>query len=273
MSKAIILQHVPHEGAGRILPALRDFGIPVEIRKLHAGDEVPTKLDEVRVLVVMGGPMGVNETDVTRFPFLGAEIGLLKQVIDADLPFLGICLGAQLMAFASGAKVFPNVSMARTKPGEAAQPAEPIAPLPEIGWGPVNLPFPGGNEPVVAGLRDGVMMFHWHFDTFDLPRLPASATPQGPPPPPTGNVLIASTRFCRNQAYRFKNRIFGFQFHFEMDREGIEAMIEHAREDWRKVLGADGDARIRRDTEQYYPEYERVGNRLIDNFVQTLRLH
>ena len=270
MSRAIILQHVAHEGPGRIVPVFRDFGIPTEVRHLYRGDEVPTDLDELRVLVVMGGPMGVGDIGKGQFPFLQPELDLLKRLVAADRPVLGICLGAQLLAHAAGAKVYPNVKPAKT-------PAEAATPMPEIGWGPISLPFPGGAEPIMMGLHDGTMMFHWHFDTFDLPKLPPPpppppGTPPGPPPP-TGNALLASTRACRNQAFRFKTRLFGFQFHFEMEREGIEAMLENAREDWMKVLGADGAERIREETERHYGRYERLGNKVIENFVEFLKLY
>src|SRR6185295_12583696 len=115
-------------------------------------------------------------------------------------------------------------------------------------------PFPGGTEPIVFGLSDGAPMFHWHFDTFDLPRLPPPANPAPPPapPPPTGNSLISSTRTCKNQAFRFKTKLFGFQYHFEMTTDGIGAMIANAKEDWTKVLGADGDKKILEDTKRNY---------------------
>src|SRR4051812_31894163 len=70
MSRAIILQHVPFETPGRIVPVFRDFGIPVETRHLYRGDEVPTDLDELRVLVVLGGPMGVKDIGDPKYPFL-----------------------------------------------------------------------------------------------------------------------------------------------------------------------------------------------------------
>jgi len=270
MTQAVILQHVAHEGPGRIVPIFRDYGIPIEIRRLYAGDEVPTDVDELRVLVVMGAPLGVADVDNPRFPFLRDEVALLKRLITEDRPVMGICLGAQLLAHAAGARVYPN-----TVPGPT--PDAPPVPAPEIGWGPIRLPFPGGTEPVLAGVPDGAMMFHWHFDTFDLPRLPTPPPPPAgappAPPPPTGHVLMASTAVCRNQAFRFKQRLFGFQFHFEMDQTGIEAMLAHGREDVLKVLGPEGESRLREETARYLPRYLRLGERIIRNFVEYLKLY
>jgi GMP synthase (glutamine-hydrolysing) len=268
MSRAVILQHVPFETPGRIVPALQDFGIPCEIRHLYKGDEVPTDLDPMRLLIVLGGPMSVADVGSPQYPFLAKELELLKRLIAADRPVLGICLGAQLLAHAAGAKVYPNV-----KPG--AKPEDPVTPMPEIGWAPVMFPFPGGTEPIAFGLGDGAPMFHWHFDTFDLPRLPAPANPAPPPapPPPTGNALISSTRACKNQAFRFKSRMFGFQYHFEMTEAGIEALLANRKEDVLKVLGADGEAKIREDTKKFYPRHARLGDKVLQNFVQFLKAY
>src|SRR3954469_19006726 len=104
MSKAVILQHVPQEGPGRITPVFRDFGIPVEVRHLYKGDEVPTDLDEIRVLIVLGGPMGVADVGSEKYPFLAKEVEVLTRMVKADRPVLGFCLGAQLLAHAAGAK-------------------------------------------------------------------------------------------------------------------------------------------------------------------------
>ena len=274
MSKAVILQHVAHEGPGRIVPVLRDFGIPTEVRHLYKGDEVPTDLDELRLLVVLGGPMGVSDVGGDKYPFLAQEVATLQRLIAADRPALGICLGAQLLAHAAGARVYPNVKMAPPAgPGQPPKPAEPITPLPEYGWGPVQFPFPGGTEPIVFGLNDGAQMFHWHRDTFDLPKLPAPANPAPPPapPPPTGNVLISSTRTCRNQAFRFKNRLFGFQYHFELAECDIERMLEDGKNELAEANGPGTDAKVREETKKYYPRYARLGDRILGNFVQFLK--
>jgi GMP synthase (glutamine-hydrolysing) len=147
-----------------------------------------------------------------------------------------------------------------------------VAPGPEIGWGPVTFPFPGGTDPIVAGLHDGAMMFHWHFDTFDLPKLPPAGGQAAGGAPAVGCLLLSSTSKCRNQAFRFKGRLLGFQYHFEMDRQGIQAMLVHARADVDKVLGPGGVDAIQRDTDRYYDDYERLGNRVIDNVLQYMKL-
>ena len=268
MSSALILQHVEHEGPGRITPVFRDFGIPTQVRHLYRGDEVPTDLDEIRVLVVMGGPMNVSDAGNSKYPFLAQEIELLKRLVAADRAVLGICLGAQLLAHAAGAKVYANV-----KPG--ATPNDPGTPMPELGWGPVTFPFPGGTEPIVMGLMDGAPMFHWHFETFDLPKLPPPANPAPPPapPPPTSNALLSSSKLCKNRAFRFKTRLFGFQYHPELTQSGNEQILTHDKDALTRVHGPGADARIREETTKNYPRYERLGNRILKNFVQFLRAY
>ncbi len=268
MSKVIILQQVGHEGPGRIVPVFRDFGIPIEVRHLYKGDEVPTDLDGIRALIVLGGPMGVSDIGSEKFPFLANEVEVLKRIISADRAFLGICLGAQLLAHAAGAKVYPNA-----RPG--AKPEDPATPMPEFGWGPVTFPFPGGTEPIVMGAHDGMQVFHWHFDTFDLPKLPAPPNPAPPPapPPPTGNALLSSSRACKNQAFRFKSRLFGFQYHVELTEAGIEAMLANAGPEVRNVLGPDAEKKIREGNAQNYQRYARIGDKILRNFVQFLKMY
>jgi GMP synthase-like glutamine amidotransferase len=245
MSNAFILQQAPAFGPGRITAILRDFGIPVQIRKLYAGDEVPTDLEEIRLAVLLGGPMRLAEAeaDADKYPFFAKQIALLHRMISVDRPVLAIGLGAQLLAQAAGAKVQAN-------------------PTPEFGWHPINLPFPGGTEPIVMGLSDGSPMFHWHQDTFDVPKMPGS------PPAPPGSALLCSTKACKNQAFRFKTRMFGFQFHMELAKPDIEAIVAAAPADQRP------DAQLlRQETEKQMGRYTRLGDRLIRNFVQFTKTY
>ena len=84
MSRAVILQHEPYAGPGRIVPVFRDFGIPTEVRHLYKGDEVPTDLDDLRVLVILGGPMGVADVGSEKYPFLAKEVETLRRMVAAD---------------------------------------------------------------------------------------------------------------------------------------------------------------------------------------------
>ena len=117
-------------------------------------------------------------------------------------------------------------------------------------------------------------MFHWHNDTFDLPKLPAPANPPPPPapPPPTGNSLLSSTRTCKNQAFRFKTKLFGFQYHFELTEAGIEAILAANKSDLVKA-GQGLETKIRQETTKNYPRYQRAGDRILKNFVQYLKAY
>jgi len=243
MSKAFVLQQAAAFVPGRITGVLRDFGIPVEIRRLFAGDEVPSDLEEIRMAVILGGPMNVADAEGDKFPFLAKEIALIKRMIAVDRPILAIGLGAQLLAHAAGAKVGPM-------------------PAPEFGWHPINLPFPGGTEPIVMGLSDASPMFHWHTESFELPRLPA------PPPAPAGNALLCSTKGNKNEGFRFKNRMFGFQFHIELDGEEIDGIVAAAPAEERAAAGDIGAG-----TKKHLHRYSRLGERIIRNFVQFTKTY
>ena len=269
MSHALILQHSPNFGPGRIVPVLRDFGVPIEIRRLWQGDEVPTDLDEVRIVVSLdANHLLTDPNTLATHPYLAKEISILQRMISADRAALGISLGARLLAHAAGAKISINA-----KPG--ATPSDPPTPMPEYCWNPVTFPFPGGTEPIVFGMIDGTPMFHWHSETLDLPKLPAPASPPPPPapPPPTGNALLSSTRATKNAAFRYKTRLFGFQYHMELMQEDFEKIFANETETITRTIGADGERKLREDTSKNYSRYSRAGDRILQNFVQYLRAH
>jgi GMP synthase (glutamine-hydrolysing) len=150
---------------------------------------------ESDLLIVLGGPIGAYEDDL--YPTLKDELKLLERRLAAQRPTLGICLGAQLMARALGARVYPTGGK-------------------EIGWGPVTLSAAGRESAFRHLGQDGVAVLHWHGDTFDLPQ---DAT------------LLASTGFSRNQAYAWGANAVGLQFHPEACAAGLEQwFIGHACE-------------------------------------------
>lgn len=176
----VVLQHVEWEGPGIIAREAKSRSLEVEVRRLDRGDEIP-EADDVDGLVVMGGPFGAYEED--RYPFLDKECRLLAAVAHRGRPILGVCLGAQLLAKALGAKVFP---------GHGA----------EIGFGSIELTAAGREDVLFVGLGEVLPTFHWHGDTFTLPE---------------GAVLLASNQMYAHQAFRFGTCAYGFQFHVEPD--------------------------------------------------------
>jgi GMP synthase (glutamine-hydrolysing) len=242
MNVAIVLQHADFEGPARIGDLLAARGYEIEIRSLHRGDPVPQRMKPEDVLVVMGGPMGVGDADRPPFAFLKQEIELLRQRIDEDSPALGICLGAQLLAHSAGARVYP---MIEGKDATAEY---------EVGWAPVRFHREDG-EDVLTEVPSEVHVLHWHGDTFDLP---------------SGAKLLASSAVCRNQGFRLGRRVFGLQFHCEVDPVHVEGFLRADASFVARANGPDGVARLRAQTVRYVDESRVLADTLLPNIVRAM---
>jgi GMP synthase (glutamine-hydrolysing) len=210
----LAIQHVPWETPHRILDACGSLS--VQTVKPLAGQALPDH-DVVAGAVVMGGPMGVDETD--RHPALAAEREWLAEAARRKMPLLGICLGAQLLARALGAEV---------RPGEGA----------EIGWAPVEILDP--DDPILGALAPSTTVLHWHGEVFDLP---------------DGARQLARSVQTENQAFRHGNA-WGVLFHPEADVALLEAWLavpEMVREA-RKALGDNDTHALPVEAEAAEPE-------------------
>ncbi|MEO5767686.1 MAG: amidotransferase [Polyangia bacterium] len=259
MARAIVIQHVAMEGPARIAGLCAERDISVEVRHVHAGDAVPAELGRDEILVVMGGGMGVGDLGDPRYPFLQAEVTLLERVLADGGAVLGVCLGAQLLAHAAGARVYPNV--ARDAGGREHR-------VLEVGWGPVTYLLGGqggaaatqrgedaADDPALAGLARQEMVLHWHGDTFDLP-------PRA--------VHLASTALCAHQAFRLGTRVFGLQFHLEADAEVARRWAVEDAAFVRAARGADGVALVLAETERHAAAARAAGDRLIRNILDSM---
>jgi GMP synthase-like glutamine amidotransferase len=186
-----VLQHVPYEGTGSIQPWMEARGIPVTTARLFEGSALPGPGD-FDWLIVMGGPMSVN--DEKAHSWLAPEKRLISRAIEAGRIVLGICLGAQLIASALGARVFPNACK-------------------EIGWFPVRK-TPGADSDFAGVFNESQEVFHWHGDTFDLP---------------FGAMNLLESSACAHQAYSIGNRVVGLQFHLETTRATAASLIDNSR--------------------------------------------
>jgi GMP synthase (glutamine-hydrolysing) len=214
--------------------------------RLYAGEPVPLELPDETFLVVMGGPMGVSDVDGDDFPFLRGEVDLLERRVRADAPTLGVCLGAQLMAFAAGARVYQNLRPARDGSGGSER-------VLEVGFADVM--FDASEEAAVLdGIPERAPMFHWHGDTFDLP---------------ANSRLFASTPACKAQAFRLEQRLFGLQFHPEVEPADIQGLLRVDEAYAVAACGPDAAKIILSDTERLMPAFRSVGDRLLANIVRA----
>lgn len=180
--KALIIQHIENEGPGTLGVFLRREGIDLETVRLYRGDLLPPDPGDADLVVSMGGPM--NACDDETHPFLAGETDFLRRAVETGVPTLGICLGAQLVARAAGARVYR-------------------APVGETGWGTVTLTKAGTADPVTGVLPGTIPVLQWHEDTFDIP---------------VGGLLLAESAVCPHQAFRI-GKAWGLQFHVEVERE------------------------------------------------------
>ena len=242
MKPILVLQHVPHETLGTIQTALTDAGLACRCVELFR--EVPERLDldAAAGMVVLGGPMNVDQTD--EFPFLAPEIGWIQEAIRRELPVLGVCLGSQLLAKALGANVF-------------------AAPVKEIGWYPLELTAAAAGDRLFAGCGRSTTVFQWHGDTFELPAQSSKEM---------GAVQLARSEACENQAFCFGDRVYALQFHIEVTARMIDQWLDEPG-NRRELAGLDyvDSEAIRRQTPHELPAMTAVGQRVFGRFAAMCR--
>lgn len=225
--RAHCIQHVPFEGLGSIGPWLTRAGYEITYTRFCESGKLPD-LEAIDLLVVMGGPMSANDED--QFPWLISEKQFIREAIDSSKPVLGVCLGAQLIAGAMGARVYRNA-------------------VKEIGWFPIfGIP---SNESSVFQFPQSVDVFHWHGETFDLP---------------PGATRIAKSDGCENQAFQLGRSVIGLQFHLETTPETAEQIVFECRNELtpaQYVQTAEEILSVKQE------KYERI-NRLMGNILSFL---
>ena len=188
----LIFQHTSAGGPGRLGPFLSDRRIDVSTAHVYEPGPIadPAQYD---ALVILGGPMSVH--DYPRLAYLLQEERAVRQAVTEQVPCLGICLGAQILAKALGAEVQPNA-------------------VREVGFHPVRLTEAGARDPLFQGFPIQATVFHWHSDVCALP---------------ADRVLLAGSELCSTQAFRVGETTYGVQFHPEVTRPTIAAWAGNSR--------------------------------------------
>lgn len=203
-------QHVPFEGLASIGDWAEQKNHDLSFTLFYEEHPHP-KLNAIDGLIIMGGPMGVD--DEKKNPWLKEEKKLIEVALKKKIPILGICLGSQLLAQVLGAKVYKNK-------------------VKEIGWLPVQKAAHGQHHLVMKNLPHVFTPFHWHGDTFDLPH---------------EALLLAASQECQHQAFIYNDNVLGLQFHLESNEASIAALIENCGEELKEKGKIQAEEKIKKE--------------------------
>ena len=182
--RILIIQHIDIESPGIILNFMKEKGISFDCRKIENDN---TNLLDYDGLIIMGGPMSVNDKD--HYSFIDKEIELVKHYLMINKPILGICLGSQIIASALNSSIYKNSKQ-------------------ELGWHTVSLTQ--NNDTIFENLENNFLAFHWHGDIFDLPN---------------NSIKLASSQISNIQAFVFQKNCYGLLFHLEVTKEIVENIV------------------------------------------------
>jgi GMP synthase (glutamine-hydrolysing) len=232
MRQVFLLQHNDVEKPGLIADVMASAGYSVRSLFAAQGQPVPQNIEDAQGLVIMGGPMGVYETDL--HPYLRDELRLIEKALEKSKPILGVCLGSQLLAAALGSEV---------RKGKRK----------EIGWYSVTPTKEAEDDPLLAGINRAFLALHWHGDVFDLPHRA---------------VRLASSALTTCQAFCYQESAYGFLFHMEAGQEIVEGMTR-AFKDELSQAGIDGEE-IARAASGHLPELRRIGRLVFERWSSLL---
>jgi GMP synthase (glutamine-hydrolysing) len=231
MKRVLVAQHAWEDPPGTLGEMMQERNILFDTVKV---EEAPLPdLDQYDAFIILGGPQHAGDDHI--HPYLVQEKALIRKAVVRDIPYLGVCLGGQLLAHAMDAPVYRNAQV-------------------EIGFYEVQLTQEGKNDPLFQGLPDYQQVFHWHADTFELP---------------AGAMLLATGDNNIKQAFRFGRRAYGLQYHIELTVEMFDTWMHFHphRQEAIEVLGRESYESIEQQRSMRYPTYREHTRILFENFL------
>lgn len=234
MKKVLVIQHVAIEPLGTLNALLRSAGFRIRYANFGRDPHLQPNIDGYDGLIILGGPMNVDETK--KHPHLLEEIKIIEAALKKEIPVLGICLGAQLLAKTLGAEVKKN----HTK---------------EIGWYTVHTTADSKNDALLKHFLPEQKIFQWHGDTFDIPH---------------GATHLAKSEICENQAFRYGDKSYGLQFHLEVDQKFIERLLNNPsyHNELIELKGTNSSQILRQENDLHLPHATNLGTKIFDEFIQ-----
>ena len=229
----LYVKHIDSEGPETIGEFFQEQGFHSQTVELWRGDPLPWDLTVFQAIVVLGGPMNVYEE--TKYPFLQQEDVFIKRVVSAGIPYLGVCLGAQLLAKACGATVEKS-------------------PEKEVGFFDIRLTEAGKKDFLFQGVKDTIRVFQWHEDAFAIP-------------PGSQNLAISSA--CPQQAFRMGKCAYGLQFHVEVTDRTIHSWTKPSQpedsERWARIRSV-----MLNEYQTIKGEFDGVAQQMYRNFLHVM---
>lgn len=234
MKRVLLIQHEAFDPFGTLDPLLKREGIRIRYVNFARDPDARPSLDSYDGLILMGGEMAVYESHL--YEHIRTEIGLVEEALKRDLPVLGICLGAQIVANVLGAKVA-------------------LHPVREMGWSKIRLTPAGIVDPVLGGFGPEEYFFQSHQDSFEIP---------------SGAEHLAESDLCGSQGFRYGKHVYGFQFHLEIDHPTVRHWIDTPAnlrffEENRDLLTPD---QVLADTDRYLPRSTQLSESCFLNFLR-----
>lgn len=217
MRKVLVFQHVAHEILGTLTPLLKARGFRIRFVNFDRTPEEKPSIEKYNGLIVLGGWMGVYESD--RYPHIRVECELIEDALKRNIPVLGICFGSQLLAHTLGSEVRLHTQK-------------------EVGWNPVDFTKDALKDPLFSHFSSTETLFQMHGDTFDIP---------------SSAIQLASATACSSQAFRYGDKAYGLQFHLEADKRMIDRFLRSPenRAEVEKFGGVSAVARMEAETNKY----------------------
>ena len=238
MRNILVLQHVAHEPLGTLNPLLKIHGL--RIRYVNYERDPHAKIDVTKYngLVILGGPMGVYEAH--KYPHITEELKIIEAALKKNIPILGICLGAQMLATVLSAQVRPHHEK-------------------ELGWHPVHLTSKGQNDPLFSHFLENETIFQMHGDTFDIPQT---------------TDHLAFSQLCEGQAFRYGTKAYGLQFHLEVDAQMIKRLMKNpiVLNDFKMAGGKTSPEQVLEETKKHIERSLQLSHKTFTKFIELFAL-
>lgn len=238
MRKVLVFQHVAHKILGTLNPSLKEHGLRMRYINFERTPDIHPSVEKYNGLIILGGHMGVYEAD--KYTHIKVEMKLIEEALKKNIPILGICLGSQLLAHVLGASVRKHEEK-------------------EIGWHDIHLTDEGRKDALFSEFKKTEKLFQLHGDTFDVPRTA---------------VHLAKSEQCHSQAFRYGDKVYGLQFHLEVDGPMIQRWLDNPlnKKDIEESNGKFSLEQIRKETVENIDHSMNLSQKTFSQFIELFSL-